>query len=216
MDQCKFRCALISSIISDQLNNGPVPGWPDWYRQSGFRRRFHRFPFFRASLWSPQVRPRQQHNCKSSSDTNITACPSCRSTRRTYPRSGDGIISTYSILDNTGRGSAPQPFPRDIRNNTHTLQTVLQRHPLPPPTPPLPIRPKGSRGRGRGRSRAPVGRGKLQQQSLLRQQPPPNPAKTLMGASPVLPPALLRLQKALDLEPYVRYVESLTVVDQKT
>ena len=60
-----------------------------------------------------------------------------------------------------------------------------------------------------------MGRGKLQQQSLLRQQPPVNLVKTPMGVNPVLPPELLRLQKALDLEPYVRYVESLTV-DQKT
>lgn len=141
------------------------------------------------------------------SNTILTAYP--------FDRSGDGVISTYSILDNTGGGSVPQPFPRDIRNSTHPLQSVLQRHPLPPPTPPLPpppIRPpKGTRGRGRGRSRASVGRGKLQQQSLLRQQPSLNPMKSPM----VLPPKLMRLQKALNLEPYVRYVESLPV-DHKT
>jgi len=127
-------------------------------------------------------------------------------------RSGDGIISTYSILDNTAGGSAPQAFQREIRNSTHPLQTVLQRHPLPPPLPPpQAVRPKG---RGRGRSRAPVGRGKLQQQSLLRQHPAPGPAKPPSGIQSVLPPELVRLQKALDLEPYVRYVESLDT-DQK-
>ena len=60
-----------------------------------------------------------------------------------------------------------------------------------------------------------MGRGKLQQQSLLRQHPAPSPAKPPSGIQSVLPPELVRLQKALDLEPYVRYVESLDT-DQKT
>ena len=60
-----------------------------------------------------------------------------------------------------------------------------------------------------------MGRGKLQQQSLLRQHPAPGPAKLPSGIQSVLPPELVRLQKALDLEPYVRYVESLDT-DQKT
>ena len=60
-----------------------------------------------------------------------------------------------------------------------------------------------------------MGRGKLQQQSLLRQHPAPSPAKPPSGIQSVLPPELVRLQNALDLEPYVRYVESLDT-DQKT
>ena len=60
-----------------------------------------------------------------------------------------------------------------------------------------------------------MGRGKLQQQSLLRQHPAPGPAKPPPGIQSALPPELVRLQKALDLEPYVRYVESLDT-DQKT
>ena len=120
-------------------------------------------------------------------------------------RSGDGIISTYSILDNPGAGAVPPQFSRDMRANTHSLPSLLQRPPCPPP----PVR---QRGRGRGRSRSSAGRGKLQQQSLLRQPPSVvNSITSSMGAFPSLSPELVRLEKALNLEPYVGYVESLNV-----
>ena len=142
---------------------------------------------------------------KSSTSTQLKVA--MRHSKPKFCRSGDGIISTYSILDNTGGGSAPIAFPRV----THPMQPVLQRHPLPPPAPPSQlVRPKGrGQGRGRVRSRGAVGRGKLQQQSLLR--PSHNPAKSPIGLTTELPPDLLRLQKALDLEPYVRCLESLTI-----
>ena len=192
--------------------------WSGCQRQSVFRRSRSRLPFISASFRYPEVKVNGE--ASSAGLVEFSSCYACDLPGSRFQfdhdmymfsyavyarRSGDGIISTYSILDNPGAGAVPPQFARDMRTNTHSLPSLLQRPPCPSP----PVR---QRGRGRGRIRSSAGKGKLQQQSLLRQPPSvANSFTSSMGVSPSLSPELVRLEKALNLEPYVRYVESLNV-----